>query len=322
MKQGTFTPGTLPSTALAYASRGVKIFPLWHVGPGWIAGVPARYICACADADSCGSPGKHPRIPHGVNQATADPERVYEWWTRWPHANIGMPAGANGLAVLDVDPEHGGESTLATLDQWCVQHGVDMWATRTVRTGSGGLHFLYREPAGGIPSKSAAFGERGVDTRGRGGYIVAPPSLHASGQRYELISDPSTPLAPWPDILTQWMEPKQAVGRHAAPPAAWVSTTPRRDRWARAALDREAEALRAMTQEGCGRNDKLNAVAYKIGRRVGAGLLDYGEAFNALVAAASGWRGHTPRAIEATVRSGLNAGMAKPHGGPTTRAAR
>lgn len=312
MKQSTFTPDTLKAAAVAYASKGIKVFPLWTVSGG---------VCTCSDGQRCGSPGKHPRVPNGVHQATTNMFTVTSWWERWPHANIGMPAGANRLAVIDVDPEHGGESVLTQLDQWCVQHGVDMWATRTVRTGSGGLHFLYREPDGGIPSKTAAFGERGVDTRGRGGYIVAPPSLHASGERYELISDPMIPLAPWPDILTPLLEPKQAVGQHAAPPTTPANPV-RGDRWARAALDAEATTLRGMTAENSGRNQALNIAAYKMGRRVGAGMLDAGDVFNVLTAAASGWKGHTPREIEATVRSGLRAGIAKPHGGPTTRAAR
>jgi hypothetical protein len=137
---------------------------------------------------------------------------------------------------------------------------------------------------------------------------------------YELISEPHVRLAPWPACLSTLLD----MPRHTSTPApdglgpsrasAGSSTA-----WARSGLAREVESLRGMTRPDSGRNNALNVAAYKMGRRVGAGLLDEAEAYTALVDAAAGWHGHSPREIDATVRSGLTAGKARPHTGPTTR---
>jgi hypothetical protein len=302
------------AAAANYATAGITVFPLWWTTP---TSDGTRH-CACSDGTNCGSPGKHPRTGRGgVHLATTDPHRITLWWAQWPDANIGVPAGANNLAVLDVDPRHGGDDTLATLVDWAdTKHGIDLLATRTVRTGSGGLHLLYQAPPGGIKSAARAFGADGLDTRGRGGYIVAPPSLHVSGGRYENV-DTGHPLAPWPAILTRLMNPP-------APAPATGNTQPVRAKggtaWARAALDAECTQLRNMTSDGSRRNDALNIAAYKIGRRVGAGLLDEREASDALYAAASGWHGHGERELRATIASGMRGGIARPHTGPAAKA--
>lgn len=303
----TSARNTLGHEAVAYASRGIKVFPLW-----WPEG---EHSCACNDGPDCGSPAKHPRTRNGVLVASNDPGQVEAWWALWPYANIGIPAGPNGLAIIDVDPYHGGSDALDVLDRWALdKHGLDLSATYTVRTGSGGVHRYYREPPGGIKPMAKAFGAAGIDTRGRNGYVVAPPSIHVSGQRYEVITE-GLGLQPWPAILTELMEYKTPP---TEAPAARVSTaTDRAGRWARAALAAECDALRNMTREGSGRNNALNAAAYKLGRRVGAGYLDRNEAASALYAAASGWLGHTERELRNTIASGLNAGIARPHTGPT-----
>jgi len=303
---------SLADDALAYAQRGILIFPLWHVTDG---------VCACSDGPDCGSPGKHPRTRRGLTEATNNPSTIARWWAAWPHANIGMPAGANGLAVIDVDPRHGGADTIALLEQYCRQHGVDLFATRHIRTGSGGDHLIHWQPPGGIISKAKAFGADapGVDTRGRGGYIVAPPSLHASGGRYEVI-DNGCSIAPWPACLTARMESEPpAVARLDPALPADVAGDLRGQRWASKALDAEVQELAALTTATGDRNNRLNIAAYKIGRRVGAGYLDETAAADALYDACRGWQGHTARELTATIRSGMRAGMGNPHPGPATK---
>jgi hypothetical protein len=310
--------------ALAYASRGLLVFPLWWIVDG---------ACACRDKAACGNrPGKHPCIPGGVNRASNDERQVERWWTWRPHANIGMPMGANNLAAVDVDAGHGGYETLAILDAYCLERGVDPAATRAIGTGGGGEHRIYWQPAGGIPSKRRAFGDDapGVDTRGRGGYLVAPPSLHASGRRYEVIDNGHT-IAPWPAPLTALLEqaPRDETGLPegviaCGPPGAQLSDRGRGAVWAFAALLEESKKIADWPlAEGSGKNDALNASAYKLGRRVGAGYIDEASCEQALYQAASRWigHGHTDRSIRATIRSGLTAGIRKPHPGPATRGA-
>jgi hypothetical protein len=322
----------LGKQALAYASRGFLIFPLWHTieGYGRPAAIRTRE-CACADGPDCGSPGKHPRTRQGLTEATSDERLVERWWAMWPHANIGLPAGGNGLAVIDIDPYHEGDDTMAVLTQYCQSEGVDLWATRTIRTGSGGTHLIYRQPAGGIISKSKAFGAAGVDTRGRGGYIVAPPSLHTSGDRYSVVEN-GHGIAPWPDPLTTLLNPAPAesglpdgaiaCGPRGTQLLAAQATGDRGAVWAFAALLGECKQLADMPLgEGNAKNAALNAAAYKLGRRAGGGFIDEASVSDALFTAVHHWigHGHTDRELRATIRSGIRAGMMNPHPGPATR---
>lgn len=311
----------LGQDALAYASHGFLIFPLWHL---------VRGVCQCSARDTCGSPGKHPRTRAGLNEASSDEHTIERWWSMWPFANIGLPAGANGLAVVDIDPDHGGNATIEVLDAYCLDRGADPRHTRTILTGSGGHHRIYQQPAGGIPSKRRAFGDDapGVDTRGRGGYIVAPPSLHATGRRYQVI-DNGFGIAPWPQRLTELLEQASEFrgelpdGTIACGPAgAQLTSGDRGAVWAYHALLSETKKLADLPlTEGSGKNDQLNASAYKLGRRIGAGYLDEQSAEIALYNAVQHWigYGHTDRSIRATIRSGLAAGIRNPHPGPATR---
>jgi hypothetical protein len=115
---------------------------------------------------------------HGVKDATSDEETVPTWWERWPDANVGIATGlVSGLIALDVDPRHGGDNSLADLER---RHGP-LPDTPRVITGGNGLHLYFRidRPLG----NRVAFAP-GLDFRGDGGFVVAPPSLHVSGQRY------------------------------------------------------------------------------------------------------------------------------------------
>jgi putative DNA primase/helicase len=168
--------------ALDYARRGLPVIPLHTPRDGG--------GCSCLSGE-CGSVGKHPRTRHGVRDATTDEAKVRRWWSMWPDANIGIATG-NGLVVLDVDPRNNGDATLHELEH---QHG-DL-RTLTARTGGGGLHFYF---AGDAPQ--GVVGE-GLDRKGAGGYVVAPPSLHASGARYEWQDEQPTEPEPLPTWLAQ-----------------------------------------------------------------------------------------------------------------------
>src|SRR5215472_16506038 len=112
--------------ATGYAQRGWPVLPVW-----WPL---TDGTCACGRPD-CSKPGKHPLSRHGIHDATTDPALIDRWWTRSPHANIGILTGARSrLLVLDVDGPAGMES-LRLLRR---EHGSLRAAW--VRTGSGGWH--------------------------------------------------------------------------------------------------------------------------------------------------------------------------------------
>ena len=155
--------------ALRYAARGRNVFPV-H----W----PRDGVCSCGRPD-CSSPAKHPLTPHGLNDATTNPEQIQKWWAQWPDANIGIVTGqVSGIVVVDVDLEKDG---IESWDQLCPTG----WRVQILYsvTGSGGMHLYFQAPADELKSTAGTIAP-GIDTRAEGGYVVAPPSLHISGQRY------------------------------------------------------------------------------------------------------------------------------------------
>jgi hypothetical protein len=181
--------------AQALASRGRPVLPVWWATP--------EGTCACGKP-ACDSPAKHPITRHGVEDASIDRAVILHWWGRWPQANIGMATGRpSGLFVLDMDPRHDGWRTLAKL---CARD-PDGLTTLEVETGGGGLHLYFSLPDGlDLTNSDAgirrAFGS-GIDCRGTGGYVIAPPSVHPSGCRYRWIGGELRPAPDWlVEILT------------------------------------------------------------------------------------------------------------------------
>lgn len=153
-----------------YASLGWHVLPLHSI---------EGESCACGKPD-CSSPGKHPRLPNGFKGATCKPEPIRKWWDRWPKANVGIRTGKESkLVVLDIDPRNGGKKTLTKLIE---KHG-SLSKTLTVHTGGGGLHYYFKHPGGNVKGRKDFFGP-GIDIKADGGYVVAPPSLHVSGNKY------------------------------------------------------------------------------------------------------------------------------------------
>ena len=134
--------------------------------------------CTCGNAD-CGSPGKHPRTKNGFKDATVDLRQIDAAWTDCPDANIGIATEASGLVVFDVDDPKGGSATLNAL---ATKNGA-LPEVNVVKTGNG-RHIWLAKPEGCGFVKSSK-NDGGLDVRADGGYVVAPPSLHYSGQRYE-----------------------------------------------------------------------------------------------------------------------------------------
>lgn len=158
--------------ALQYAAAGIPVFPLhWIKKDG---------TCSCRMGALCQAKGKHPRIKNWNEEATTDPEKIKEWWTKAPSANIGIPMGEkSGLVALDVDTRHHGDESLAML----MDENDALTVTLTVTTGGGGKHYLFKYTPELCIKNAVGFRE-GLDIRTQGGMIVAAPSMHSSGNRY------------------------------------------------------------------------------------------------------------------------------------------
>ena len=137
---------------------------------------------------------------HGVSDASADIAIVGRWWQTWPNANIGIATGRrSGLVVLDVDFRADGDASLAAL----VGQHEPLLETACVHTGGGGLHYYFSHPGGTVRNSASVLGA-GLDIRGDGGYVVAPPSLHVSGQAYSwALACHSAPLPKWLHELSE-----------------------------------------------------------------------------------------------------------------------
>lgn len=294
--------------ALAYAHRGWAVFPCHHP-------VPAG--CSCR-SPGCASTAKHPRTRRGLHDATTHPEVIARWWRAWPQANVairtgaGRAAGARGLVVLDVDPLHGGD---ASLDRLVAAHGP-LPPTRLVRTGNDGVHLYFAHPGETVPNSAGTRLGPGLDVRGDGGYVIAPPSVHASGVTYRwgTIRD----LAPVPP----WLADLLAAPKHECRPSP-DPTQLRRDAgvsaWAATAVEREL--ARVAGAEVGHRNHVLNRAAFVLGQIVGGGYLDRAVVASLLEQAGVAV-GLGARETAQTVESGLGAGETNPRHPPNRQTAR
>jgi hypothetical protein len=145
---GHISAPLLLRAALAYAGRGIPVFP-------------------------CELGGKRPLTRNGHWDATTDRRAIERWWRRQPSANIGLPTGKkSGILVLDVDVDDGGLESLAKLER----AGAPVPKTARTRTGGGGIHVFFRYPGSTEIRNSAGLLGLGLDVRGEGGYVVVPPS--------------------------------------------------------------------------------------------------------------------------------------------------
>jgi hypothetical protein len=155
--------------ALAYARKGWRVLPVWWPEPDG---------CACP-ADGCSSPGKHPLARNGAHDGTTDEQQIRAWWNRCPDANLAIATGNDsGIWVLDVDSGKGGLKSLQRLLRDHPMPDPTVWS----ETGSGGRHVLWRTWGEPVPNSVNLY--PGIDLRGDGGLIVAPPSIHATGAVY------------------------------------------------------------------------------------------------------------------------------------------
>jgi hypothetical protein len=221
---------------------------------------------------------------------------VGEWWRRWPDVNLGLATGRR-FDVLDVDGGQGVQAIRAVLGIAPAEHPGPV-----ARTGGEGWHLLY------VPT---GLGNRvgmlpGVDWRGQGGLIVAPPSRHASGRRYEWVRPLTVTLPTLPAGLRRLLAPP-ATQRTTLPPAP--RTAGPRGGYGRTALAGEQAAV-ADAPPGR-RNATLNRAAFNLGQLVAVGLLDVDQVRAGLLAAALE-AGNPEHKARATIESGLRGGIAKP----------
>lgn len=183
---------SLIRAAIEYAMNGLHVFPVYDILEG---------TCGCGDRD-CKSPGKHPIsavAPNGFKNATRDVDTVQHWWTRYPHANIGIRTGKeSGIIVVDIDGTNGYDRLRNEIGEL-----PETWHSTTGK----GQHFFFRHPGGKVPSPTGVIPQ--VDIRADGAYVVGPPSRHRNGTVYKWVVDHYMPLAECPHALLRLMSKRR-----------------------------------------------------------------------------------------------------------------
>ena len=205
--------GATHAAALAYAALGWSVIP-----------IEVR--------------GKRPLVPWlEFQQRIATAEEIDAWYRHRADANVGIVTGrVSGIVVVDVDPRQGGDESLRRLQQ---DEGL-IAPTVEAETGGGGRHLYFVHP--GIPLQNRVGVAPGIDLRGDGGCVVAPPSTHSSGRRYVWApgcSPDERDLSPLPHCFL----PDRSTAAHPGHPLA---------HW--------RDLLREGVDEGC-RNDTLASLA-------------------------------------------------------------
>jgi Bifunctional DNA primase/polymerase, N-terminal/Family of unknown function (DUF5906)/Primase C terminal 2 (PriCT-2) len=144
---------------------------------------------------------------------TSDPNEIRRDFSRWPDADIGIPAGKeNGFWVLEADtPEGHDVDGIANLRALEAEHGK-LPVTLTVKSPSGSLHYYFKYPSDGTEIRNSASDiAPGIDVRGEGGMVIAPPSMRAYTGVYAFISDVEPVDAP--DWLIEKVKMKEREPR-------------------------------------------------------------------------------------------------------------
>jgi hypothetical protein len=223
--------------ALSYARRG------WHVFP-CLAGLKA------------------PATAHGHQDATTDQAQIERWWTDNPNWNVGISAGASGLAVVDVDP-----AGLAHWDKLLEDFPDLAEAVRSaprVVTPRDGFHVYLKGDGPTTASKLAP----GIDTRGAGGYVLAPPSVVDDGKsKGSYIGDLEwVEPVPVPPAFGERLAALKAPVERSAPTLPpeeirWDTpeTTVRAEAWLQTLVDAGDVAV-----EGCGGDQRTYEVCCRV----------------------------------------------------------
>lgn len=309
--------------ALSLAERGWPVFPC---SPQ----TKAPLLPNDVDAET----GRKIPKTGGVKKASADPDQIRAWWQRWPKALIGVATGHGRLFVLDfdprIDPITGEIFTLERLKaELEAQMGCALPKSLTSITQSDGVHVWFCWPDDG----GAAITNRGnlplhVDVRGLGGYVIAPPSVMVSGNRYRWHGAADALIAEAPAALVEILRTPGSAKRAAAGDASDDATARRRGddgdshwsrgddpveaarrKWALAALDsRLTELAQAVPGQ---RGSELNRIGFTLGQLVGAGVLSRAMVVGGLESAVNtnglpvtdGWDG-VRESIDRAVRDG------------------
>ena len=263
--------------------------------------------------------------------STTDANQLAQWWHQSPNALPAIDLAKSDLVVLDGD-RHGGPDGRAALRELLQQKGCDTRGAPIVLTPGDGVHVYFKQNGHALGNSSGDLPD-GIDVRGQGGYVIAYAVMPDARQYKAARNSPdliaafqagTIPHVPQPivDLIRAPKRKTTTEQPHSKPANTAASFGDTREQaWAGAALDGCAAELAAMGKDS-GRNIKLNALAFRLGRMIARGWLDRTQVETVLTDAmhTNGYVGEEgDPAVRATLRSGIDAGTADPHPDLTDR---
>jgi hypothetical protein len=153
-----------------------------------------------------------PATANGCKAATTDAEQIRIWWANSPEASIGIATGG-GLVVVDLD----GADGIAEFDSLLSKNGGEIGEPLVVATGGGGRHLYYACDDNAIKNRTKVAGKK-IDVRASGGFVIAPPSTHISGNVYAWLESNGEP-GPMPEWLLVFIKKPTKAPKPATPTA-------------------------------------------------------------------------------------------------------
>ena len=299
----TATPAGNPNliAALSLAAAGLPVFPA--------------------------GPDKRPLLAGWQEKATSEEEQVRKWWDSYPAALPAIVVGRAGLVVIDCDRHPGGNDGIEAFNRLLSANGSNLADVPITKTANGGAHVFFRQLPGEPLGNGRGELPDGIDVRGAGGFVIAPGAVLPDGKRWQsvngrpLLADafkagtiPEVPQWLTDIIRAKWKPNGDGIEYARSFADMRGANGIREHKYALAALSGCAIEL-ARTAEG-GRNEKLNKVAYHMGRMIVRGWIEEAPVIDAFLEACnrnSYLREHGRNGTVKTIRSGITAGHKAPH---------
>ena len=272
-------------------------------------------------------PDKRPLLAGWQEKATTEEEQIRKWWDGYPPALPAIVVGRAGLVVIDCDRHPGGNDGIKAFNRLLSANRGSLAAVPMTKTANGGAHLFFKQPKGEPLGNGRGELPGGIDVRGAGGFVIAPGAVLPDGKRWQSVNDrplladafkagtiPEVPQWLTDIIRAKWKPNGDGIEYARSFADMRGANGIREQKYALAALSGCATEL-ARTAEG-GRNEKLNKVAYHMGRMIVRGWIEEAPVIDAFLEACnrnSYLREHGRNGTVKTIRSGITAAHKAPH---------
>jgi hypothetical protein len=239
-------------------------------------------------------------------ESTTDLTTIKDIWTDGKSdAMPGIDLGKSGHVVIDLDRHNDNDDGVANFTKLATEHNCHIAQWPTVVTPSGGKHVYFLQPKHITLGNGEGKLPRGINVRGKGGYVIAPGAEGDAGA-YSGFSRPITEAVELPQWLIDIIKPPRPSFHNIFTPG---KASTREYAYASAALRKQSDEV-AGTREGS-RNNVLYKAAAAMGNQIASGRISEHEVVSALTNAGLS-AGLDPEEVNNTIESGLKKGTSSP----------